>query len=101
MSEKQPAVYILSNKKGGVLYTGVTSNLPKRVYQHQTHQVDGFSKKSQGSELKQWSGRTATNKIVNFTCNHFKPNLGEDLIGKLTQVRIDDVLPNSLSGSMA
>ncbi|WP_332870223.1 hypothetical protein [Psychromonas sp. MB-3u-54] len=22
---------------------GVTSNLPKRVYQHQTHQVDGFS----------------------------------------------------------
>ena len=45
MPEKQPAIYILSNKKGGVLYIGVTSNLPKRVYQHQTHQVDGFSKK--------------------------------------------------------
>ena len=45
MSEKQPAVYILSNKKGGVLYIGVTGNLPKRVYQHQTHPVEGFSKK--------------------------------------------------------
>ena len=45
MSEKQPAIYILSNKKEAVLYTGVTSNLAKRVYQHQTHQIDGFSKK--------------------------------------------------------
>ena len=45
MSEKQPAIYILSNKKGGVLYIGVTSNLPQRVHQHQTDQVDGFSQK--------------------------------------------------------
>jgi putative endonuclease len=45
MSNKQPAIYILSNKKEGVLYIGVTSNLVNRVYQHQTHQVDGFSKK--------------------------------------------------------
>jgi putative endonuclease len=45
MQEKQPAIYMLSNKKGGVLYIGVTSNLPKRVYQHQTHQLNGFSKK--------------------------------------------------------
>lgn len=45
MREKQPAIYILSNKKHGVLYIGVTSNLPNRMYQHQTHAVDGFSKK--------------------------------------------------------
>ena len=45
MQKKQPAIYILSNKKGGALYIGVASNLPSRVYQHQTHQVDGFSKK--------------------------------------------------------
>ena len=45
MSNKQPAIYILSNNKGGVLYIGVTSNLPLRIYQHQTHQADGFSKK--------------------------------------------------------
>ncbi len=34
----QSYVYILSNKKHGTLYTGVTSNLIQRVYQHKyTH----------------------------------------------------------------
>jgi len=38
-------VYILFNKKNGVLYTGVTSNLLKRVYQHKVKAVKGFSEK--------------------------------------------------------
>ncbi len=62
--------------------------------------VDGFSKKSRDSEIRQWSGRTATNKIVNFTCNNHNPDPGDGLIGELIQVRIDEVLPNSLCGRM-
>ncbi|OYV68341.1 MAG: hypothetical protein B7Z67_13655 [Acidiphilium sp. 21-60-14] len=31
---KQPAIYILTNRCNGTLYTGVTSNLPGRVWQH-------------------------------------------------------------------
>lgn len=31
---KQPAIYIMTNQENGTLYTGVTSNLPKRVYEH-------------------------------------------------------------------
>jgi len=42
---KQPAIYILSNKRNGVLYIGVTSDLLKRTYQHKSHVVNGFSKK--------------------------------------------------------
>jgi len=38
-------VYILTNKANTVLYTGVTSDLPKRIYQHKRKMVDGFSKK--------------------------------------------------------
>ncbi len=41
---KHSCVYILSNKKNGTLYTGVTSNLVNRIWQHKNHVLDGFSK---------------------------------------------------------
>ena len=36
-------VYILASKKNGTLYTGVTSDLIKRVDQHKNDMVDGFT----------------------------------------------------------
>ena len=42
---KQYYVYIVTNKKHGTLYTGMTSNLIQRVYQHKMKMVDGFTKK--------------------------------------------------------
>ena len=43
--EKQYFVYLLANKPRGTLYTGVTSNLIQRVYQHKEGVVEGFTKK--------------------------------------------------------
>lgn len=43
--EKQFFVYILASKRNGTLYTGMTSNLAKRVWQHKQGMVDGFTKK--------------------------------------------------------
>lgn len=37
-------VYILTNRSG-TLYTGFTGNLRGRLWQHRTHQVDGFTKR--------------------------------------------------------
>ncbi len=41
---KQPAIYIVTNKKNGTLYTGVTSNLIKRIYEHKEFLINGFTK---------------------------------------------------------
>jgi len=40
-----PAVYLLTNKPHGTLYTGVTSNLPGRIWQHKNKITRGFSAK--------------------------------------------------------
>ncbi len=45
LHEKVPCVYILASKKNGTLYTGVTSDLQKRVREHKADAVDGFTKK--------------------------------------------------------
>ena len=49
--EKQYYVYIMTNKSHSVLYTGVTSDLKKRVYQHQEKAADGFTQKYNVSKL--------------------------------------------------
>ena len=38
-------VYILASRKNGTLYTGVTNNLMKRVYEHKHHLLKGFTDK--------------------------------------------------------
>jgi predicted GIY-YIG superfamily endonuclease len=42
---RQPAVYIVANKPNGTIYTGVTSNLPQRIWLHRTGAVPGFTKR--------------------------------------------------------
>jgi putative endonuclease len=38
-------VYIMTNNRNTVLYTGVTNNIRKRVYEHRQKLVEGFTKK--------------------------------------------------------
>ncbi|HEY6520424.1 MAG TPA: GIY-YIG nuclease family protein [Roseiarcus sp.] len=39
----EPCVYILANRRQGTLYTGVTSNLAERIFQHRAGLTPGFS----------------------------------------------------------
>ncbi len=48
---KQFFIYILTNKHHTVLYTGVTSDLKKRVYQHRMKRIAGFTSRYNVSKL--------------------------------------------------
>ena len=75
-------VYMLTNWDDSVLYIGVTSNLPRRLYEHRNHLADGFTKKyniqklvyfeqtndvysaiSREKQLKRWS-RSKKNALI-------------------------------------
>jgi len=48
---KQYYVYIMTNKNNRVLYTGITNDLKRRVYEHKEKLVNGFTKKYNVSKL--------------------------------------------------
>lgn len=50
---KQPTTYIMASRRNGTIYTGVTSNLIARDYQHKQSHGDGFTKKY-GCTLLVW-----------------------------------------------
>ena len=43
--DKQYYIYIVTNKLDSVLYTGVTSDLDKRMHEHKSKLIEGFTKK--------------------------------------------------------
>lgn len=45
MNQKSYYVYIATNKRNTVLYTGVTNNLNRRIYEHHNKLIKGFTSK--------------------------------------------------------
>ena len=54
-------IYILTNKRNGTLYTGVTNDLLRRVSEHKEGKIDGFCKKYKLNRLVYFD---ACNSIV-------------------------------------
>jgi len=48
---RNPCVYILSSGRNGTLYVGVTSDLNRRVWEHKSDLVEGFTKQYQVHDL--------------------------------------------------
>jgi len=49
--DKQFFIYILASQRNGTLYTGVTSDLVKRIWEHKEGLVEGFTTKYQVKRL--------------------------------------------------
>ncbi|MDO8657385.1 MAG: GIY-YIG nuclease family protein [Candidatus Levybacteria bacterium] len=96
MSSRYYYVYILSNFKRTTLYTGITGNLVKRVYEHKNNLADGFSKNyyihdllyyevfedptsaiEREKQIKSWSRKKKDELIIKFN-----PEL-KDLYGEI------------------
>ena len=45
MRERIPCVYILASCRNGTLYTGVTSNITQRIWQHRSDLIPGFTRR--------------------------------------------------------
>lgn len=62
--DKQYYVYMLASKPYGTLYTGITSNLIQRIYQHKEELVDGFTKKYHVHQLVYYEIHLDVNEAI-------------------------------------
>lgn len=57
--KKQYYVYIATNKSDQVLYTGITSNLIKRIFEHKNKLASGFTSKYNVNKLVYYEEHTS------------------------------------------
>lgn len=62
--DRSPTVYILASKRNGTLYTGVTSDLLKRVYQHRNGTFSGFTQKYDVKHLVWFEQHVAMDQAI-------------------------------------
>ena len=58
------AVYIVTNAPNGTLYVGVTTDLTRRVAQHRSGEVDGFSKRYNPRRLVYYEAHQDINAAI-------------------------------------
>lgn len=56
MRSKAGYIYIVTNRRNGTLYTGVTSNLTRRIFEHKSKEIEGFSREHRLTDLVYFEG---------------------------------------------
>jgi putative endonuclease len=62
--EKQFCVYIMTNKSNTVLYTGVTNDIVRRVYEHKQKLTKGFTSRYNITKLVYYEATTDINGAI-------------------------------------
>ena len=64
MIETMYYVYIITNKSKTVLYTGVTNNIERRMYEHKNKQIEGFTKRYNVNQLVYYESYSDVNYAI-------------------------------------
>jgi putative endonuclease len=57
-------VYILASKRNGTLYVGMTNDLTRRVFEHKSGFIEGFTKKYSIDKLVSFESTTDVNEAI-------------------------------------
>ena len=78
-------VYIMTNKYNRVLYTGITNNLVRRVYEHKNGIIDGFTNKYNVNKLVYYEMTTDIHSAISRekTIKNLLRSKKEDLINTI------------------
>ena len=84
-------VYVMSNKNDTTLYTGVTDNLERRVLEHKTGIIPGFTKKYNCNKLVYYEIFSDVNQAIDREkqIKGWKRERKDELIDKENKDRID------------
>ena len=62
--DKQYYVYIMTNKKNSVVYTGVTNDIKRRAYEHRERMIDSFTKRYKVVKLAYYESYNDINDAI-------------------------------------
>jgi putative endonuclease len=57
-------IYILASKRNGTIYIGMTNDLARRVYEHKSGLMEGFTKKYSIDKLVYYESTTDVNAAI-------------------------------------
>jgi putative endonuclease len=57
-------IYILASKKNGTLYIGMTNDLVRRIFEHKSGSIEGFTKKYSVDKLVYFESTTDVNEAI-------------------------------------
>lgn len=57
-------VYIITNRTNRVLYTGVTNNIERRMYEHKNKKIPGFTEKYNLNKLVYYQSFSTINDAI-------------------------------------
>jgi len=64
MGDRTYWVYILASRRNGTLYVGVTSDLVRRVWEHRSDAVDGYTKAYHVHDLVWYEGHATAEAAI-------------------------------------